>query len=188
MATATVATVAVATVAALALTVVALWLEGRSWWCACGRPFLGTFEAWSAHTSQHVVDPYSLTHVLHGFVFFWVLALVWRNGSARWQFVVAIVVEAAWEVLENSPFVIERYRAATAALGYSGDTIANSIGDIASCGMGVVAARWMGVRRSAIAFVATELLLLVWIRDSLLLNVVMLIYPIEAIKHWQLGQ
>jgi hypothetical protein len=94
-------------------------------------------------------------------------------------------MEALWEVFENSAFVIERYRAATMAQGYSGDTIANSLGDILSCALGFLLARRLGFWRSCLLFLATEAVLLVWIYDSLLLNVVMLIHPIDAIKAWQ---
>jgi hypothetical protein len=94
-------------------------------------------------------------------------------------------MEALWEVFENSAFVIERYRTATMAQGYSGDTIANSLGDILSCALGFVLARRLGFRGSIFLFLATEAVLLLWIHDSLLLNVVMLIHPIDAIKAWQ---
>jgi hypothetical protein len=97
------------------------------------------------------------------------------------------LIEATWEVLENSPLIIDRYREATAALGYTGDTIVNSVGDILFCILGVGIARQIGFRWSVVLFVATELVLLFWIRDNLTLNVLMLIYPIEAIRVWQIG-
>lgn len=97
----------------------------------------------------------------------------------------AVSIEAVWEVLENSEFVIRRYREETAALGYQGDTIVNSLGDILVWGLGFVVARRLGLRRTAALFVVTEVALAVWIRDNLSLNVLMLIYPIEAVKEWQ---
>lgn len=96
-------------------------------------------------------------------------------------------MEAVWEVIENTQFVIERYREATAALGYQGDSIANSLGDILTCVIGFVIAQRLGFRRTALVFVVTEIVLLIWIKDSLLLEILMLIYPIDAIKAWQLG-
>ena len=99
----------------------------------------------------------------------------------------ALGLEAAWEVFENSAFVIDRYRDA-AALGYTGDTVLNSLGDIVCCLVGVDLARRIGWRWSLAAFVGTELALLLWIRDCLLLNVAMLLYPLDAVKSWQLGQ
>jgi len=167
--------------------VVALRLEGRSWWCACGRAVPVTMDAWSSHTSQHALDPYSLTHVSHGFLFF-CAALLWlRSAPGTWSFVAAVGVEIAWEVFENSTFVIDRYRTATAALGYTGDSVANSLGDIACCALGFALAARIGWRATLVTFAAIEILLLAWIRDSLLLDVTMLLYPIEAVKQWQLG-
>ena len=99
----------------------------------------------------------------------------------------ALMIESAWELIENTNTVIERYREATAALGYQGDTVVNSLGDIICCGLGFMIARKLGWRRSIVVFVATELLLLIWIRDSLLLEIIMLIHPVNAIKAWQIG-
>ena len=97
----------------------------------------------------------------------------------------AVSIEAVWEVVENSQFVIERYREETIALGYQGDTIVNSLADILLCGIGFELARRLGFRRTLALFVVTEVALAVWIRDNLSLNVVMLVYPIEAVKEWQ---
>jgi hypothetical protein len=175
-----------ATAAVFVITALALWLEGRLWWCVCGRPLVWVSEAWGTETSQHLFDPYSFTHVLHGIVFWWLLSPLGHRIPVRWRFVIAVVVEAAWEILENSPFIINRYRE-TAALGYTGDTIVNSLGDVISCALGFALAFRIRARWSALVFAATEILLLIFIRDSLLLNVVMLVHPIEAIKQWQLG-
>jgi hypothetical protein len=125
--------------------------------------------------------------VLHGFVFCGLLAWGLPRLAPVWRLSLAVTVEALWEVLENSDFVIRRYREATAALGYEGDTVVNSLGDIFACGLGFVIARRLGFRRSLALFVLTEVVLLVWIKDSLTLNVLMLIYPIDAIKAWQTG-
>ncbi len=161
--------------------------EGRHWWCSCGWLLLWTGDAWSADTSQRLFDPYSFTHVLHGVIFCGLLALTIPRLSTVWRLVVAVSGEAVWEMIENSDFVIQRYREATAALGYQGDTVINSLGDILACGLGFILARHLGLRRSLALFVLVEALLLVWIRDSLILNIVMLIYPVDSIKAWQAG-
>lgn len=161
--------------------------EGRPAWCACGRPFPWSGDVWSPHNSQHLADPYSFSHVLHGFLFFWVLARVLPRTAPGWRFFLAIAAEAAWEVLENSAFVIERYREATAAVGYEGDAVANSLADILFCGIGYGIARRLGWRRTLALFVLTEVAMIAWIRDSLILNVIMLLFPIDAIRTWQTG-
>jgi hypothetical protein len=172
----------------LLLTAAVLRGMGRLWWCVCGRGFLVTLDAWSPHTSQHLLDPYSITHVLHGFVFWWIVRWIFPSMAGRWQIVVAIAIEAGWEILENTPWVIARYRAATAALGYEGDTVVNALADILLAWLGVLLARRLGWRWSLAIFVVTELLLLLWIRDNLTMNVVMLLYPGDALQEWQLGR
>ena len=170
----------------LAIMVVVLRAMGRTWWCACGRlaPWAG--DIWSAHCSQHFFDPYSFTHILHGVVFSGWIWLAARRLRPAWQLALAVTIEAGWEILENSPWIIQRYREATIGLGYVGDAIANSFGDIACCAAGFILARFLGLRRSVLLFVAIELLLLIVVRDNLTLNVLMLICPIEAIKSWQM--
>lgn len=160
--------------------------QGRAWWCSCYglNPWAG--DIWSQHNSQHLLDPYSLTHVLHGVVLFWLLALTMPRMPLLWRLFTAIVLEALWEVVENSEFIIQRYREATLALGYNGDSIVNSLGDILCCALGVLLARRLGFRLSLVLFVVTELLLLAWIRDNLTLNVLMLVHPVESIKAWQM--
>ncbi len=161
--------------------------QGRLWMCACGRLLLWTPDAWSADNSQHLSDPYTFTHVLHGFIFCG--ALAWALPRLRWQwrFVLAVAAESAWEVLENTDFVVRRYREAAGAFGYFGDTVVNSIGDVAACALGFLLARRLGPLRTLVAFAATELILLFWIRDSLLLNILMLVYPLDSVRAWQSG-
>jgi len=171
----------------LAVTAVELHLQGRSWWCSCGRAFLWTSDAWGSLTSQTFLDPYSLTHVLHGLIFCGLLTLLTRRMPTAGRFFLAITIEAIWELIENTNTVIQHYRAATAALGYQGDTVVNSLGDILCCGIGFIVARQLGWRRSLIVFFLTEAVLLIWIRDSLLLEIIMLVSPINAIRVWQLG-
>jgi hypothetical protein len=98
-----------------------------------------------------------------------------------------MLVEAGWEILENSPIIIDRYRSATASLGYNGDSIVNSTGDLLSCAVGYALAQRIGWKWSIGLFVVIELVMLLMIRDNLTLNVIMLLYPIEAIKRWQGG-
>lgn len=159
--------------------------QGRSWWCACGQPYPWVIDPQGPHNSQHLFDPYSFTHVLHGVLLCGLLVWAVPRLASAWRLCLTVCIEGLWEVFENSAFVIERYRAATMAQGYSGDTIANSLGDILSCALGFVLARRLGLWRSCLLFLATEAMLLVWIHDSLLLNVVMLIHPIDVIKVWQ---
>jgi hypothetical protein len=170
----------------LVATVYELRFQGRAWWCSCGQYVLWAGEICSSHNSQHLFDPYSFTHVLHGFVFCGLLAwTVPRLLPAR-QLCLALCMEAVWEVIENSDFIIQRYRIGTAALGYQGDTIANSLGDIVSCGIGFMIAGYLGFGRTLALFVLIEVVLTIWIRDCLILNVLMLIYPWDAIKQWQM--
>ncbi len=169
------------------LTALRLRSQGRLWLCSCGELYLWAGDIHSAHNSQHVFDPYSFTHLLHGLAFFWFLTLVAQRLSGEWRMGLTVLTESAWEVVENSPFIIERYREATIALGYEGDTIVNSVSDIAVCTGGFLVGTALGRRRSLVLFAATECALAFWIRDGLLLNIVMLVYPSEAIRSWQMG-
>jgi hypothetical protein len=177
----------VAIVAVLFLAVFQLRNQGRSWWCSCHQYFLWAGDIWSSHNSQHLFDPYTFTHVLHGFAFCWLLMLCLPRVSVSWRLCLATLLEALWEVFENTEFVIQRYREETAALGYYGDSVFNSLGDILTCVLGFLIAQRLGLKRSLLVFVATEVVLLLWIRDSLLLEILMLIYPIDALKAWQMG-
>ena len=161
--------------------------QGRSWWCSCGQLFVWAGDVWSSHNSQHPLDPYSFTHLLHGFVLWWLLALCIPRVAAAWRIALATALEALWEVIENTEFVIQRYRETTAALGYEGDSITNSLGDVIVCGLGLFVAWRLGFRRSLPLFLAIEVILIIWIRDSLILEVLMLLYPIDAIRSWQMG-
>ena len=176
----------IAILVTLLVTALQLHNQGRLWWCAC-RGFLWTSDAWGSRTSQTFLDPYSFTHILHGLMFCGLLAILIRGMSWRGRLFIASAIESAWELIENTNTVIAHYREATAALGYQGDAVVNSLGDIICCGIGFMIARKLGWRRSIVVFVATELVLLIWIRDSLLLELIMLIHPINAIKVWQLG-
>lgn len=177
-------------VAATGLVLLAMILllraEGRSFFCSCEHFALWIADTCSSSTSQQLFDPYSFTHILHGFLFFWLIALLFKRMTPAWQVWLALLLEAAWEVFENTRFVIDKYRTETAALGYQGDTIVNSLGDLACAMVGYLLARWLGLRGSLIVFVLVELVLILWIHDSLLLQILMLIRPVEVIKLWQL--
>jgi hypothetical protein len=174
-----------AIVVVLAGTPLILRSQGRLWWRSCHHLLVWSGDPWSSDNSQHVLDAYSFTHVLHGFLLCGLLALMVPCLSAVWRLWLAVSIEAVWEVIENSEFVIRRYREQTAALGYHGDTVVNSLGDILVCGVGFVLAHRLGFRRTFALFVLTEVFLAFWIRDNLTLNVLMLIHPIEAVKEWQ---
>lgn len=169
-------------------TSVILYLQGRSLISTSGKVFLWVGDIWSADNSQHLFDPYTFTHLLHGFFLGWLLILFAAKVPYNWQLTIVAIVESLWELIENSNFVINRYREQTLALGYQGDTIINSISDILACSTGFIIAKYLGLKKSFAVFVIVEVIMLLWIRDNLTLNVIMLIYPIEEIKQWQMGK
>ena len=176
------------TIAVCVVTMVAgLYWQGRVWWCKVGDLSPWSSDIWTAHNSQHFFDPYTFTHILHGVVFFWIADLILGEKPLRWKIFLVILVESVWEFAENSNAVIERYRAVTISLDYYGDSILNSLADVLSCAFGAFLAYKLKFWRSLAYFVLTEIILLFWVRDNLTLNVIMLIYPIEAIKVWQAG-
>ena len=162
-----------------------LYLEGRPAWCTSGLALWSA--AWTSSTSQNFFDPYSLSHVLHGVIFFWLLRPLADRVSLPWRLVVALVLEISWEMLENSPWVIERYRQDTAAFDYTGDSIVNALGDVASAVVGFAIASRFSWKVSMALFVVFELWMLWLAHDNLTLNVLMLLHPIESIKEWQLS-
>jgi hypothetical protein len=165
-------------------TTLILQYQGRNWFAANGTFYLWIGDAWSDQNSQHWTDPYSFSHVLHGILFFGLLYLFSDKLSWIWRFNIAVLLEALWEILENSSIIIDRYRDA-GALGYTGDSIINSLADLFYCGLGFVIAHYLGLTKSIILFILVEIGLILTIRDSLVINVIMLIHPIEAIKEWQ---
>lgn len=163
----------------------ALRVEACRWWCACGQPWPWITDVWTSHCSQHLADPYSLTHISHGMLFYGALAWLRPRWEIGWRLCIAVAIAASWEVLENSPPIIERYRATTMSLDYLGDSVMNALGDILACGIGFFIARWLGFLRSVLMLAASEVFLLILMRDNLTLNVLMLVYPVPAIKAWQ---
>jgi hypothetical protein len=178
---------AMAAILILAATAALLLLMGRPPICTCGAIDLWVNESDSSRTSQMLADWYSFSHIVHGLLFYAALWLLFRKWPVERRFLVALAIEVAWEIVENTPLVINRYREETAALGYTGDSVINSISDVAMMAFGFLIARKLPVWW-AIAFVVTlELIPLAVIRDNLTLNVWMLIAPNEALKTWQAG-
>ena len=163
------------------------WLMGRPPICTCGTVKLWTGDAFGPENSQMLSDWYSLSHVVHGLLLYGALWLVARRWPAGWRLVAAALIEAAWEVLENSPIIIERYRSTTAALGYTGDSILNSLSDLTAMMIGFGLARVLPGAWPWALGLALELISLAAIRDNLTLNVLMLVSPVEAIRVWQGG-
>ncbi len=177
-----------ACLAIVIVAVVILNFQGRVWWCQVGDYVPWSWDIWSAHNSQHVIDPYLFTHILHGVLEFWLIELVFWKVPLAWRFVIAIFIESSWEVAENSTYIINRYREETVSLNYFGDSIINSFVDIAACAFGFFIAYKIRFWKSLALFMLTEIILILTIRDSLIINVIMLVYPVEAIKLWQIGK
>ena len=158
---------------------------GRHPICTCGSVALWVGQRDSAQTSQMLLDWYSLSHIVHGLLFYAALWLVARRWPVTWRFLTALILEASWEVIENTPMVIDRYRATTAALGYSGDSVLNSLSDIPMMVLGFVLARRLPLWASVLLLAALEIIPLFVIRDNLTLNILALVAPIAAIQAWQ---
>jgi len=158
---------------------------GRNPICTCGTVELWVGERDSPKTSQMIADWYSLSHLVHGLLFYAILWLLARRWPVERRFLTALLLEAAWEVTENTPFVIDRYRATTAALGYTGDSIINSLSDISMMALGFLLARKLPVRAALLLVLALEVIPLFTIRDNLTLNVWQLIAPSKALQAWQ---
>jgi hypothetical protein len=183
---------AAAAVAITGSTLLVLRSYGRPWWCACGSWVPWSTDINGSHNSQHFLDPYSVSHFEHGLLFFAFLLLL-RRLPLAWRFVCAVSMECAWELLENSSFIIDRYRAATISADYYGDSVVNSLSDVIFAGSGFVVA-WLVVRHARLGWrawwalvAACELGLVFTVRDSLAINCIMLAHPIEAIRVWQAG-
>jgi hypothetical protein len=161
---------------------------GRKLWGVSGEPGIWSGDIWSSHNSQYMTDPYSFSHITHGVLWYGLLALVAQKLPVRARFMLAVALECAWEVFENTDMVIQRYRAATISLNYYGDSVMNSMCDILTAVLGFILAAILPTRVTLIGVIVLEIALALWIRASLLLNVLMLIRPIQAIRTWQLAK
>lgn len=163
-----------------------LWM-GRNPICTCGTIKLWVGETNSSDNSQHIADWYTLSHIIHGFLFYGIFWLVARKLPIGQRLLMAIVVEAAWEIFENTDMVINRYREATIALGYVGDSVLNSVSDILFMVVGFFFAARAPLWLTIVLAIFFELLAGWVIRDNLSLNILMLLYPLDAVKAWQGG-
>ena len=175
------------TAAIVALAAFWLWHVGRVPICTCGYVKLWHGQTMSSENSQHLMDWYTPSHLMHGLLFYGLLHLVARRLSFAWRLTLATVIESAWEILENSEAVIERYRSVTISLDYYGDSVINSVADILAMIAGFFLARVLPVWASAAIILFFEALTTWLIRDGLALNILMLLWPLDAVKAWQAG-
>jgi hypothetical protein len=173
--------------AIVAIQAAALLAMGQPPICACGYVKLWHGIVLSSENSQHISDWYTFSHVIHGFVFYFLAWLLFPRAPIALRFALAMVVEAGWEVIENTPFVIDRYRQSALAQGYTGDSVINSVFDTLAAALGFLMARLMPVWSIILIAVAMELSVGYLIRDNLGLNIIQLLFPSEGLSRWQAG-
>jgi hypothetical protein len=179
-----------AVVVALAVLAILLAMD-RPPICTCGTVKLWHFGVESAENSQHITDWYTPSHMIHGLIFYAFAHILWRRwkllggAPAKWALAIAVGFEGFWEILENSPIIINRYREVTISWGYSGDSIVNSMADIGWMSLGFLLAARLPLWVTVVMALGFELFTLVMIRDNLTLNILMLVWPLDAVKAWQ---
>ena len=171
--------------ALIVVTALSLFAMGHPWICKCGTVKLWHFQVVSSENSQHIVDWYTPSHIIHGFLFYFLFWLIAPKASFGTRLILAIGVEAAWEIIENTDYVIDRYREATVALDYYGDSVLNSVSDIFFMIWGFMLAARLPVWLTVTLAIAFEVFTGIMIRDGLALNVLMLLWPSETVLQWQ---
>ncbi|MBI2463541.1 DUF2585 family protein [Candidatus Peregrinibacteria bacterium] len=175
----------ISVIAILAITASIELSMGRLPWGPDGKIGLWEGNIWSSEQSQRFADPYTFSHMIHGMLFYAFLWLVAKRLPLKYRLITAFLLEAGWEILENSPLIINRYREVTISLGYVGDSVFNSLSDILMAGFGFFLAYKFPTWLIIVLIIIMEVGTLFWVRDNLTLNIIMLMYPIDAIKNWQ---
>jgi len=173
-------------IAILVIVAIVEYYLGRSPLGPDGRFGLWDANIWSSENSQRVADPYTFSHIAHGLIFYWFLHIVARKLPKKQRLIIAVLLEAGWEILENSPIIINRYRDVTIASGYIGDSILNSTCDVIWAALGFWFASFARVWASILLIIVMEVGCLFWVRDNLTLNVLMLVHPSAKIQEWQI--
>ncbi len=174
--------------------ILSLYAMGRLPICACGFVKFWEGDVMSSSNSQQIADWYTFSHIIHGFIFYAMMYFINRKFFIKkgglpiaWWLIVAVLLEVGWEIIENSTWIIEYYRANTVSIGYIGDSILNSVFDVIWMALGFFIARKLPVYMTITLIIVFELMTGYFVRDGLILNILMFIYPAEAIKVWQTG-